>query len=448
MSDPPQQPSSRESSGKGDRSHESTSLEPQARASTARSGAGTDGDMQTASDADTGDDPVVVAEGIDVSLGGVSVLSDLDVTALRGTVTGIVGPNGAGKTTLLRALQAGLSPDSGSITVAGEQISELSARRAAQLVASVPQTTALSFDFTVRETVEMGRTPHITRFGARGPGDRAAVSEAMERTKTAQFADRSIQTVSGGQRQRVLLARALAQETPVLLLDEPTSDLDINHAISTLEMVRDLVDDGKTALAAIHDLNLAARYCDRVVLVADGRVRATGRPDTVLTRDTLRETFDAESIVTNDPVTRAPRVTALPDRSASGRHIHVLGRGKRAASAVGILVEAGHTVTVGPVPDGDTAARTAAQLDCQTVTATPFSPVATPIVNRAGEFAADADTTVIAGPVTSRIETVSNQANRLVRVTGDAASAESVPVDGPNPGAVALDELAEAVSEL
>jgi ABC-type cobalamin/Fe3+-siderophores transport systems, ATPase components len=403
--------------------------------------------MQTASDADTGDDPVVVAEGIDVSLGGVSVLSDLDVTALRGTVTGIVGPNGAGKTTLLRALQAGLSPDSGSITVAGEQISELSARRAAQLVASVPQTTALSFDFTVRETVEMGRTPHITRFGARGPEDRAAVSEAMERTETAQFADRSIQTVSGGQRQRVLLARALAQETPVLLLDEPTSDLDINHAISTLEMVRDLVDDGKTALAAIHDLNLAARYCDRVVLVADGRVRASGTPDAVLTRDTLHETFDAESIVVNDPVTGAPRVTPLPDRSASGKQIHVIGRGERAASAVGVLVEAGHTVTVGPVPEGDIAARTAAQLDCRTVTAPPFSSLAATVRDRARKFAADADTAVIAGPVASRIEQVGNQANRLVHVAGDEASMESVHGDGAKPGVVTLDKLAEAVSE-
>lgn len=233
----------------------------------------------------------------------------------------------------------------------------------------------------------------------------------------------------------------------MLLLDEPTSDLDINHAISTLEMIRDLVDDGKTALAAIHDLNLAARYCDRVVLIADGRVRASGAPGTVLTRDTLHETFDAESTVTNDPVTRAPRVTPLPDRSTSGRQVHVLGRGERAASAVAVLVEAGHTVTVGPVPEGDIAARTAAQLDCQTMTAPPFSPVAATVLDTAREFAADADTTVIAGPVASRIETIGDQASQLIRVTRDVVSAESVRGDGATPGVVTLDELAEAVSE-
>jgi len=160
----------------------------------------------------------------------------------------------------------------------------------------------------------MGRNPHIGRFGTADERDRKRVSDALEHTDLLAFTDRPVTALSGGERQRVLLARALAQETPLLLLDEPTASLDINHAIKTLDLVRSVVDDGTTAVAAIHDLNLAARYCDRLVLLTGGEILASGSPESVLTQETLKQAFDARTVVSEDPTTESPRITALSEQ--------------------------------------------------------------------------------------------------------------------------------------
>ncbi|MDQ2071265.1 ATP-binding cassette domain-containing protein [Haloarcula sp. H-GB4] len=332
-----------------------------------------------------------------VSFGEQSVVSGVGFSVDRGSLVGLVGPNGAGKTTVLRAVKGTLDPDAGTVRVDGEPISDRSAKAVSRLVASTPQGTALSFDFSVRQTVEMGRTPHLGRFDRMDEDDRNAVETAMERASVTQFADRPFTSLSGGERQRVLLARALAQETPVLLLDEPTASLDINHAVRTLELVRALVKDGKTAIAAIHDLNLAARYCDELVLLASGGIRAAGRPADVLTSDTLRDAFDAETLVTTQPGTDAPLVTPLADREAVDRRIHVVGTGKPAASAVSTLVGAGCRVSVGVAPAGDIAAERARDLDCEAVTVPAFAGIDDAARERAAELARAADAVVIAG---------------------------------------------------
>ena len=257
------------------------------------------------------DSPLVV-DDISVILGGREVLSGVSLTAERGELVGLIGPNGAGKTTLLRAIRGGVTTTTGSVTVTGESVSSLSAREIGQRVATVPQETELSFGFSVEQAVAMGRHAHIGRFGTPDETDQQAIADALARTSLESFADRPVTDLSGGERQRVLLARALAQATPVLLLDEPTASLDINHAIRTLETVRAVVDDGTAAVAAIHDLDLAARYCDRLVLLAEGDVVAAGPPSEVLTSDTLETAFDATAVVSRDDVTDAPRVTALP----------------------------------------------------------------------------------------------------------------------------------------
>lgn len=300
------------------------------------------------------------------------VLEGLSLSVERGELVGLVGPNGAGKTTLIRTLLGALEPTRGVVSVDGELVSELDSREASRRVAAVPQTSRLRFSFSVREVVEMGRHPHVPRLG--NDPNPAAVERAMERTAVTQFADREIDEISGGERQRVLIARALAQETPALCFDEPTASLDVNHQVRTLELIAELAAEDRAILAAIHDLNLAARYCDRLVLVAGGSVAAVGPPETVLDPDTLESTFGTRAVVSRDPFADAPVVTALPDSAdAHDVQIHVVGTGMEAATVLARLETAGFDVTAGVAPVGGRVAETADSLDCTVVTAPPFA---------------------------------------------------------------------------
>ena len=263
-------------------------------------------------------EPMIALEDVAVSFGDQAVLEGVDLAVGRGEVVGLIGPNGSGKTTLIRTISGVLQPDDGRVVVDGTPIHELSSRAASRLIAVVPQRTTLEFAFDVRQIVEMGRTPHRGRFEAPTPHDLGMVERALEATNVADMAGRSIDEVSGGERQRVLLARAIAQETPAVLLDEPTASLDINHQVETLELVRSLVGTDRAVLAAIHDLNLAARFCDRLVLLGDGAVVARGPPETVLAPDRLETVFDTWTTVARNPVTNTPSVTA----HARGRAEH------------------------------------------------------------------------------------------------------------------------------
>ena len=376
-------------------------------------GDATAGDVTAADAVSAGPDadPLVEVTDLTVSFGDVPVVSGVDLRVDRGELVGLVGPNGAGKTTVIRAIKGTLAPDSGTVRLDGARAADLSAREAGRRVASVPQETSLAFDFRVRHVVEMGRTPHLGRFDGHGADDDRAVREAMDAAGVARFADRSIREVSGGERQRVLLARALAQGTPALLLDEPTASLDANHAVRTLELVRDLVDDGRGAIAAIHDLDAAARYCDRIVVLANGGVRAAGPPDEVLTAGALRTAFDAEAFVGRNPATGTPAVTAFDATGAAGegdataetardadpRRLHVVGTGRGASRVVARLAAAGHDLSVGVVPEGDATAETARDADAALVAAPPFEPVTAKDREAAVALAEDADAAVAVG---------------------------------------------------
>lgn len=364
------------------------------------------------SPANGGDEPVLSVADISVSLGDSRILDDVDLTVDSGELVGLVGPNGAGKTTLLRAIRGTLAPDAGRVTVAGEEIHELASKAASRLVATVPQDTSVAFEFSVREAVEMGRTPHLPRFGTMTEADHEAIERAMERTDIARFADRPVTEISGGERSRVLLARALAQETPLLLLDEPTASLDLNHQLNTFDTVADLAEGGRAAVAAIHDLNLAARYCDRLVVVAGGGVLAEGPPDAVLDGETLRSAFDADAVVTRNPVTDRAHVTALseadtgpkaePDGGADDSpvagidRVHVVAGGGAAGPLLSALARSDIETTVGPVASGDTDAEVAEALGLETLQVEPLQGVDDALAERTAALARDADAVVIA----------------------------------------------------
>jgi|AntRauTorcE11898_2_1112593.scaffolds.fasta_scaffold13673_2 iron complex transport system ATP-binding protein len=265
----------------------------------------------------SGCEPLIVGRDLTVSRGGERVLDGVSLTVDRGELVGLVGPNGAGKTTLVSLVNGTLEPESGTIELDGRDRAGLSQREIARIVATVPQEATTSFEFDVESVVEMGRTPYVSRFGTTTAADHDAVERAMARAEVSAFADRSVTTLSGGERQRVMFARALAAETPGLLLDEPTASLDINHQLRTLELVREAVDDGKGVLAAIHDLNLAARVCDRLILLDGGRVRTEGTPREVLADDALADAFGVRTVVSDDPAVGSPMVTALRDGDLS-----------------------------------------------------------------------------------------------------------------------------------
>jgi len=316
-------------------------------------------------------------DDVSVALGGVTVLDSVSTAIDEGQLVGLVGPNGAGKTTLLRTINGALTPDRGTVRVAGRTVADLGSRATSRLVATVPQSTAVSFDFPVRHLVAMGRTPHVGRIGTRTEADREAVDGAMERADVTALAERSVTEVSGGERQRVFLARALAQDTPVLLLDEPTSDLDVNHQVRTLDLVAGLVEEGRTVVAAIHDLDLAARYCDELRLLYDGRVQAAGPPEAVLTDATVEAAFGAQATVTEHPVTGSMSVTAFGDDRPAGSagDVHVVGGGDAATPLLHRLDAAGFVLSVGAVSSDARDAETARTLDADLVTVPPYAPV-------------------------------------------------------------------------
>jgi iron complex transport system ATP-binding protein len=257
------------------------------------------------------------ASEVSVHIGAHRILERLNLDTTFGEFFGVIGPNGAGKSTLLRALASLLPADAGAIFVDGAALHARSPRELARLMAYVPQNTWMDFSFTVRDVVLMGRHPHLARFAAEGDRDRLVAQHAMSDAGVHQLAHRALPTLSGGERQLVWIAKALAQEPRVLLLDEPVAALDLRHQLDVLELIRRHVDGGIAAVAVLHDLNLAARFCDRLALMTGGRVVAVGTPAEVLTEEALCRAYRVRANVGVDPATGAVLVTPLSAVEAS-----------------------------------------------------------------------------------------------------------------------------------
>lgn len=230
--------------------------------------------------------------------GGAPVFDGLDLSIGEGELVGVLGPNGTGKTTLLRLASGALAPSSGRVEALGRDASSTAPRERARSIAVVPQESHPAFDWSAIEVVRMGRAPHLGLLGLESARDEEIVLEAMRRTAVENLTRRPFLELSGGERQRVILARALAQEPRLLLLDEPTAFLDLKHRLAVYGLlVRLNREHGLTIVLASHDLDLASRYCDRLVLLHGGAVAADGKPADVLTRDNLRKVYDVDAEV-------------------------------------------------------------------------------------------------------------------------------------------------------
>lgn len=230
-------------------------------------------------------------------LGGTEILHGIDFTAGDRSLVGVIGPNGSGKSTLLKCIYRVLKPSEGAVFVDGQPLSEYRVRDSAKKIAVLAQHNFYNFEFTVQDVVLMGRAPHKRALERDSAADFKIVHEAMERVGVAPLRDRLFSTLSGGEQQRVLLARALAQQTPCLILDEPTNHLDIKYQLELLDLVRSL---DRTVIAAIHDLNIAAMYCDTIFVMQSGRIVAAGAPRDVLTRSLIRSVYEVDADVFTD----------------------------------------------------------------------------------------------------------------------------------------------------
>lgn len=344
----------------------------------------------------------LAAEKVGFAYGTRPILSDVDLTLARGGFYGILGPNGSGKTTLLRLLTRALAPTHGRVTLDGRDLSRWPRRELARRMAVVAQDVPTDFEFSVAAMVLMGRFPHLRRFAAEGPRDLAIARQAMTRCGVLHLAERPWRTLSGGERQRAAIARALSQQPEILLLDEPTAHLDIHHQVEVLDLCRSLSDDGVTVVAVLHDLNLAALYCDTMALLHAGGLCAVGPPATVLTAAGVRTVYGGEVLVTRHPVAGVPQVVLLgsrlsrPEPRPERGRVHVIAGGGAAGALLAALVAAGYQVSTGVLNAGDDDWEAARALQVQVLDVPPFSPIDAAAAERLRAALAAVDHVVVA----------------------------------------------------
>ena len=266
--------------------------------------------------------PRLEARSLVLGYGAEPVVDGLDLRVLEGGITAVIGPNGCGKSTLLRALGRLLAPRSGTVLLDGRQIDRMPTREVARVLGVLPQSPTAPEGLTVGDLVARGRSPHQSWWRQWSRDDELAVAQALAETGMLEHADRPVDALSGGQRQRAWISMALAQGTDVLLLDEPTTYLDLAHALDVLDLVDRLHDEhGRTVVMVLHDLNLAARYADELVVMAQGRVVAQGPPGDVLTEELLLEVYGLVARLVPDPVSDRPLVVPVGER-----HVHAGAR--------------------------------------------------------------------------------------------------------------------------
>lgn len=262
--------------------------------------------------------PAIAIDSLTLRYGAVSVVHDVSLSIPRGAVTALIGPNGCGKSTLLKGVIGVLPAISGGIHIEGRPLTGLSPRMLAQRVALLPQVLPVPEGITVRQLVAYGRSPHNNIWGHLSADDRIAVDRAIDRMQVGEIADRPVSELSGGQRQRVWIAMVVAQETPIVLLDEPTTFLDINRQIDVLRFARRLAAEGKAVVAVLHDLNQAFRYADMVAVMKDGRLITAGAPSSVAEPALLREVFSIDTRILSDPESGTPMLVIREEAKDRG----------------------------------------------------------------------------------------------------------------------------------
>lgn len=308
------------------------------------------------------------------------VLQGFSATICQGEFVGLIGPNGTGKSTLLKCLSGLLPVKSGVIILEEKNNTSYTQRERAQMVAVVPQSFDIDYDFTVEDIVLMGRNPYLSYRSKESKKDYDIVTEAMRATKTLGFRKRLYNNLSGGEKQRVIIARAIAQEPDIILLDEPTSALDIHHQIEVMELIRNLnLEKSMTVVAVLHDINLAARYCNRLILMNDGKVIVDGTPKEVITEANLKKVYEMKMFIKENKLFGKPEIIPLrvikESEDYRSLRIHVICGGNRAAQVLEELDAMGHRLSAGVVNQGSDDWTICDVLGIPMVVETPFNTI-------------------------------------------------------------------------
>jgi len=318
-------------------------------------------------------------DGVECRYGSVKVLDDVSLSVKGGDFVGILGPNGSGKTTLLKSISRSLKPHKGTILLNEADIYSLKSIDVAKQLAVVPQDTSIGFNFAALDIVLMGRNPHMKRFQMESEKDMAVARKVMNLTNIWHLAERPINELSGGEKQRVIIARALAQEPKILLLDEPLTHLDIVNQLEIMDLVKDLcVKEKLIILAVFHDFNLAARYCNSAIMLNKGKIFSAGSLTDVLTSENIKSVFNVDAIVTKHLVTNSVFVIPLsPQKPSQSKKcsIHLICGAGTGTGLMKILLDEGYSVTAGVLNVLDTDFETAQFLKIPVTTEAPFSPI-------------------------------------------------------------------------
>lgn len=253
---------------------------------------------------------MITTQQLSVAYGDTTIIENLSVTIPKGKVTALIGPNGCGKSTLLKTLSRINKPKSGEIFIEQTSLGRIKDKVLAQQLSLLPQVLVSPEGITVRKLVEYGRSPYVSHWGRLSQADKKIVEQAMTETGVLELAEQNVESLSGGQRQRAWIAMVLAQDTDIVMLDEPTTYLDLSHQIELMELMRTMNEQGKTVIVVLHDLNQACRYCDHLVVLKQGQLMAHGSPKEVFTERLLQEVFDLDAVVIDDPIASSPMCIA------------------------------------------------------------------------------------------------------------------------------------------
>ncbi len=318
-------------------------------------------------------------EGVDCFYDSAKILENVCFSVKTGTFLGILGPNGSGKTTLLKSISRVLKPRKGAILIDNTNIYRMKTKEVAKQLAVVPQESAITFSFTALDIILMGRTPHLSRMQTESVEDMAIAKKAMEYTGTWHLAKRLVTELSGGEKQRVIIARALTQQPKILLLDEPTTHLDISNQLEIMDLLKQLCVDKKLLIVGVfHDFNLAARYCDSIILLKNGKIVAAGKAAETLTSENIKKVFGIDTIVNRHPVTDLPYVIPISkpkDQQHRNLSVHLICGAGTGSTLMKILTDAGYNVTAGVLNLLDTDHETARLLGVAVASEAPLSPI-------------------------------------------------------------------------